>query len=145
MQEIKFTSSDLWILQTFIHCTRGKSEVSLYELISVGDLMNHAIFMPGELQSGLTKLFQLGYLEVVGETIRISEIGKSTFGTVRDRRLSNSKEQAILKKLTKAEVGKPIQNLPEYNERLHPYFFTLSEFNATVEKYQVAAKKYAPY
>jgi len=52
---IKYEWSDVWLLQTIIS-GGGDEGASLYNIISIGDALNHAIFTDEELEGGFTRL-----------------------------------------------------------------------------------------
>lgn len=141
VDDVDFTSSDLWALQTFLKCSSDKRSAALYDLISVGDGINHAIFLPGELQSALDKFLRLEYIKVDENGMSLSEVGRSTFEGVTKKKLSLSKEQEALRRITKAKEWKPKQKFPEYNEGLDPIFFGLSDYDEAVRRYQKDANR----
>lgn len=55
MPEIEYQWSDIWLLQSII-LGGGDSGANLYNIISTGDALNHAIFTNDELESGLARL-----------------------------------------------------------------------------------------
>jgi len=57
----RYETSDLWLLLSVILSGNGST---LRNIISVGDLMNHAIFTVDEINCGLSKLELNGYLEI---------------------------------------------------------------------------------
>ena len=52
---IEFTWSDEWLLEA-IRCLGPEKGATLKDVIAAGDALNHAIFTPAELRTGLAKL-----------------------------------------------------------------------------------------
>ena len=59
--KIKFNWSDAWLLLSVIYA--GDKGADLERIISVGDGINHDIFNPDELESGLARLTSGGHLQ----------------------------------------------------------------------------------
>ena len=59
--EIEYNWSDAWLLLAVVYA--GKGGATLDRIIAAGDGINHAIFKPDELESGLTRLTLGGYLK----------------------------------------------------------------------------------
>lgn len=66
-----FQESDGWLLYTL----SGKPK-DLTSIIAEGDLINHAIFNYNELNDGLLRLIQNGFIERVGSKYRMTREGK---------------------------------------------------------------------
>ena len=59
--KIKFNWSDAWLLLSVIYA--GGEGADLERIISVGDGIEHAIFNPDELESGLARLVSSGHIK----------------------------------------------------------------------------------
>jgi len=55
MTTTEYQWSDIWLLQSII-VGGGEKGASLYNIISTGDALNHAIFADDELESGFSRL-----------------------------------------------------------------------------------------
>ena len=136
---INFSSSDTWIMQTIIHCTYEDSQASLKDIISVGDMINHAIFLPGELQSGIIKLINNEYIEIINRKIRLSKKGKDDFQKVIDAKKSLFKERNDIQKILKSDSWKPNEEFSLYDNGKLQDFFTEKEFVETCRIYHKEA------
>ena len=59
--KIKFNWSDAWLLLSVIYA--GDEGADLERIIAVGDGIEHAIFNPDELESGLARLTSSGHIK----------------------------------------------------------------------------------
>ena len=59
-QKIEHNWSDAWLLLAIIYA--GKEGANLERIIEVGDGIDHSIFNPDELESGLARLTANGYI-----------------------------------------------------------------------------------
>ncbi|HEX8171864.1 MAG TPA: hypothetical protein VF824_15105 [Thermoanaerobaculia bacterium] len=57
-----FRWSDAWLLGAIFWARRAEERVTLAQIIGWGDAMNHAIFTPEELESGLARLSAAGLI-----------------------------------------------------------------------------------
>ena len=64
--EILYHWSDAWLLLAIVYACRG-GDANLSRVIAAGDALNHAIFTPAEVESGLARLVAGGYIEVEGD------------------------------------------------------------------------------
>ena len=60
-KRIEFNWSDAWLLLALIYA--GNEGANLERIIEVGDGIEHAIFNPDELESGLARLTSSGYIK----------------------------------------------------------------------------------
>ena len=129
MTEIEYQWSDIWLLQSIIFGI-GEKGASLYDIIRIGDGLNHAIFTDDELESGLARLTAGGL---------IIEKEKRFFPTKKANeiyRKANKKGGSVysirerIEKLLKATPYDPKQKYPNPKNNLtYPGFST----NATKE------------
>ena len=54
--------SDAWILLAIIYASRSRKAAPLSNIIASGDYINHAILTRGELETGLARLINAGYV-----------------------------------------------------------------------------------
>lgn len=71
----QFLATDAWLLTSIYGAARG-GEPTLARVIGTGDFINHAIFTLYELNGGLRRLHEAGYLRVEGGTYLLTEKGK---------------------------------------------------------------------
>ena len=133
--EIELTSSDVWIVQTMIHSAGSNSTAALYDLICIGDVLNHAIFAPGELQYGLYKLYKMNVIEVDDAKFKLTENGKNKFKRLLSKKNALTKENDEIKKILKAKIWIKNIELPKYNDNLDPLMFSLDYFNNECNRY----------
>lgn len=65
-----FGYSDAWFLTTLIMLKKWSS---LKQIISTGDMINHAILNQEEIDNAIKKLQPLGYIETDGKSWRATE------------------------------------------------------------------------
>ena len=130
----KFNSSDAWVLQAIARAAI-KKPASLQEIISTGDMLNHAIFTSGELQCGLYKLYKAKYIKQINELYKLTDFGVKQLSQIINKKFTPMKE--LDKILEKINVGALLsdESLPKYNIALVPIFFTEEEFNRVCENY----------
>lgn len=71
----QFLSTDAWVLTSIYGAALG-GEATLARVIGTGDFINHAIFTLHELNGGLRRLEEAGYITVEGEEYLLTETGK---------------------------------------------------------------------
>ena len=98
----QFTWSDTWLLMS-ISLADQNLGVSLGELISIGDYINHAIFTGPELRCGLAKLSYLGYVAEKESRFFLDGQAKEFCENRGKSRMSLLKRQAAFGKFLDAE------------------------------------------
>jgi len=68
-QEIQYVACDAWLLLSII-LAAANDDASLEEIVAIGDGINHAIFTENEMESGLYRLINGDYVEVMGNFFR---------------------------------------------------------------------------
>lgn len=58
----KFAWSDAWVLLSVIYAARETGRAEITRIIAVADAVNHAIVTHGELDEGLARLIESGYV-----------------------------------------------------------------------------------
>jgi hypothetical protein len=61
MKKLNFNSSDAWLMLAISFASQ-QGTATLKTIIEVGDGIDHAIFKPEELESGLARLTEAGYV-----------------------------------------------------------------------------------
>ena len=84
-QAREFISSDAWLLCAIFLASK-KQAASLTEIIAAGDTINHAIFTQDELEGGLGRLIQGGYVEATGGKFRTTDFVLREFGKHKRRK-----------------------------------------------------------
>ena len=68
---IFFQYADAWLLLSIIYASKQKA-ASLAEIIACGDFANHTIFTWEELQGGIFRLINFGYVIEQGDKYKVS-------------------------------------------------------------------------
>jgi len=140
MTEIVYQWSDIWLLQSII-IGGGEKGASLFNIVSTGDALNHAIFTDEELESGFSRL-TAGDLIVDEENkffptekaIQIYEKASKRGGsiyTIRER----------LQKLLKASPYDPKQKYPNPNNNLKYPGFSSKAIEEATDQWHKEAKR----
>lgn len=126
--KIEYNWSDAWLLLAIIYA--GSGGATLERIIAVGDGINHAIFNPDELESGLFRLTSGGYVkEKSGVFSATSKVKRAH---------AASPHRAIHKQLEYIE--KFIGAAPYTSEQPHSNNMRYAGFSAAA--YDEAVKKY---
>ena len=72
-KQIQFVASDAWLLLAII-LAAGDDVAELAEIVAAGDGINHAIFTEDEMESGLYRLSNGGYIEEANGSFRPSTV-----------------------------------------------------------------------
>jgi len=59
---VKFAWSDAWVLLSVVYAARETGGADITRIIAVADAVNHAIVTHGELDDGLARLIEAGYV-----------------------------------------------------------------------------------
>ncbi len=128
---IQYNWSDTWLLLAIIYA--GRSGVATLEkIIAAGDGINHAIFNPDELESGLARLTSGGYVKEEAGVL------SATDKVMRAYEKTASPRRAVRTELR--DVGKLIGAAPPTAEQPHANNLTYAGFSTTA--YSEAVKKY---
>lgn len=76
-EQSQYNWSDAWLLLAIVYANKN-GRGSLDRIIAAGDLINHAIFKPEELQSGLYRLTAGGYITKKGQDFDVTENVRET-------------------------------------------------------------------
>ena len=121
----KFRSSDGWLFCT-LKC-HHKKKLSLLSLISTGDTLNHAIFDLEEINGGLSRLENEGFVALKNNRIFITPKGKEFHKAHRKKFELCIPEQVRYQKI--------FSELPMESEEKIKNFFQKSEYDEVVSKY----------
>ena len=132
---VKFAWSDAWVLLSVIYAARDAGHADVTRVIAVADAVNHAILTHGELDDGLARLIDAGYVIRDNAEFHASEGAVSAYN------------EAAATKTGRSQLG-VIGQLAQFlkvRERGRSYrppaigsgrIVTLRVYNAAVEVYQ---------
>ena len=135
--EIQFHWSDAWLLLAIVYASRT-GDASLDKIIAAGDAINHSIFTPSELESGLARLVAGGYIE---QKVGVFSPCLKTLAYRKSRRrgramLSELKDVATMLRARDALAEQPSANNLDYPG------FSIAAYEEAVEKYRRELSKY---
>jgi hypothetical protein len=104
---IHFLWSDAWLLTAVFYARRADGIATLAEIVGYGDAVNHAIFNPEELESGLARLVSAGLLREVGEDFVPSGDALNWYDEFVESHWSNMRSMDALRDKLRAEHWKP--------------------------------------
>ncbi len=128
--KIECNWSDAWLLLAIIYA--GSGGANLERIIAAGDGINHAIFDPDELESGLARLTSRGYIK------EKNGVFSATPKVMREYVKTTSPRRAIHKDLESIEklIGAASPNSEQpYSNDLKYAGFSASAYTAAVNKY----------
>ena len=129
-KKIEYNWSDAWLLLAVVYA--GPDGATLARIIEVGDVINHAIFNPDELESGLARLTSGGYLkEKNGVFVATAKVRSAYTKTTSPRRAIHKEVEDMEKFIGAAQ---PMTAQPRAND------LTYAGFSATA--YAEAVAKY---
>jgi hypothetical protein len=129
--------SDAWLLLSIIHASK-RGGATLDRIIAAGDAINHDIFTPSEMESGLARLTSGGYIK---EESGVFSPTRKAMRYSRFRLLPKSIYEEL------KDVGKFIgaapftSKQPNANELRYPGF-SEAAFNEAYDKYNRSMMKY---
>src|SRR5688572_16073462 len=91
-EQYQFVASDAWLLLAIV-LAAGNDVANLHEIVAAGDGINHAIFTEEEMESGLYRLSNGGYIEESNGGFRPSS------ATVDKYRVIHAKAKAPLRQM----------------------------------------------
>ena len=123
--------SDAWLLLSIIYANH-QGDVTLDKIIAAGDAINHAIFTPEELESGLARLTESGFIEGNGGRFFLAKDAQLPAKLARTRRSMHNELNDVA-----ALLGTPsaIDDQPSENNLSYPSF-SVSAYNDAVDKYR---------
>jgi hypothetical protein len=139
-EQFQLVASDAWLLLAII-LAAGNDVANLDEIVAAGDGINHAIFTEDEIESGLYRLTNGGYIEEVNGSFKPSS------ATVDKYRVIDAKAKAPLRQMELIsdfigaapwEFGKAF---PRPENRFRYPGFTTEKFVQAVRTYHKNASK----
>lgn len=129
-KKIECNWSDAWLLLAIIYA--GSRGATLERIVAVGDGINHAIFNPDELESGLARLTSSGYIKEKNGIFSV------TSKVLRAYAKSTSPRRAIHKELDDMEkligAASPSSKQPQINN-LKYAGFSKESYEEAVDRY----------
>jgi hypothetical protein len=128
-EQTQYNWADAWLLLAIIYANKN-GRGSLDRIIAAGDLINHAIFKPEELQSGLYRLKAGGYITKTGQDFDVTENVRETSRKL-SRRSGYIREELeqIELVLSTSKRQRALPNDLQYSG------FSISGYKAALKKY----------
>jgi hypothetical protein len=104
---IHFLWSDAWLLTAVFYARRAEGSATLPEIVGYGDALNHAIFNPEELESGLARLVSAGLLVEVREAFEPSGEALTWYREFVASHSPNIRSMNVIAEKLRAERYKP--------------------------------------
>jgi len=126
----EYNWSDAWILLAIVYA--GDKGATLERIISVGDGINHAIFNPDELESGLARLASGGLIKekngIISPTVKVKRAYSKTttprrtmFKELEDMRVFLLAAPSSLKQPKRNNLKYPGFSITAYDEAVDSY------------------------
>lgn len=138
----QFPSTDAWVLTSIYGASLGGNP-TLARIIGTGDFINHAIFTLHELNGGLRRLQEAGYIEVEDSVYPLTEKGKEI--TEIDKKAKKGfyyHMETVRKRLRAADWGARIPPQPHIHEE--DAYITEELFRLAYTEYTVSLKRPKP-
>ena len=103
---ITFYNSDAWVLLAIIYANRS-GPATLNKIIGAGDAINHAIFLPNELEGGLARLTAGGYVTEDKGTFAPTDKALAYSGSSRHSRAMLKELKDVQRMLTSRSAEPP--------------------------------------
>ncbi len=140
MTEFEFQWSDIWLFQSII-IGGDENGATLYDIISTGDAINHAIFNDDELESGFARLTAGDLIFDKDHKFFPTEKGRDIYEKVSSKGGSIYNTQDRLKKLLKASPYDPKQKYPNPKNNLRYPGFSSQTVQETIELWHKEARR----
>ncbi len=114
---IHFFWSDAWLACAISHCPNG---ADLKDIYSVGDLINHAIFMDDEILSGLLRLAEAGYIVEESSKIFFVAGDAKDFWLKRNPQSTTLQMYMAFKKFLKVSDEKKLRDCANESQKTYP-------------------------
>ncbi len=137
---IKYNHSDAWLLQSILYSSKEGSS-SLKDIIAIGDVINHAIFAPGELQQGLIRLLNGNLINLENNRFSLTGSAKQDLSFLLESKMTVLDVRNEIAMIIGAEPWSPEDPLPEYEPDLEPKLFSMNEYRKAFKKYKKEFRK----
>ena len=128
---VTFYDSDAWVLLAIIYAHRSGA-ATLDKIIGAGDAINHAIFLPNELEGGLARLTANTYVTEHDGTFAPTDKALSYAGSSRDGR-------AMLKELKDVQRMLASRSTEPPNGVKYPGF-SEAAYDAAIDTYRYSIR-----
>jgi len=131
---LEFTYSDAWVFVCL--CKLEKKKLDFPLIIEIGDALNHAVFMPKELEAALVKLQASGLILIAENNVNITFFDKSEDLITIVKKTSKHKViETVLE-----ELNSKHQKAQKYWDEINPIDFITDDFLVTaIKEYQKKA------
>ena len=134
-KHVKYAWSDAWVLLAVIYAARETGRADIVRIIAVADAVNHAIVTHGELDEGLARLIEGGYIDRAQSDFRASEVSISAYKEAAAS-ISGRSQLGVITELAgflKVEHLAPSSRPPQIGSGR---VITLRAYKSAVEEYQ---------
>ena len=135
-KRIEYNWSDAWLLLAVIYA--GNEGANLERIIEVGDGIEHAIFNPDELESGLARLTSSGYIKEKNGVFHATPKVMRAYLKTTSQRAYIHKDLERIEKLIGA--ASPNSDQPHSNNLKYPGF-SMAAYTKAVSRYIERHKK----
>lgn len=126
MEDKYFEKSDGWLFATLKHFSRWE-KITLYKIISIGDMINHAIFTLSQINDGLSRLESAKY--IVFENCKIKfTIKAKNFIQSHHKRFETSIDEQV-------RYANIFHSIIIENQTLYKEYFSIQEYDTAVNEY----------
>jgi hypothetical protein len=135
-KKIESNWSDAWLLLAIIYA--GDEGANLERIIEVGDGIEHAIFNPEELESGLARLTSSGYIKEKNGVFRATPKVMSSYLKTTSQRAYIHKDLERIEKLIGAASATSDQ---PHSNNLKYARFSMAAYTKAINNYIERARK----
>lgn len=121
--DLFFESSDGWLFATI----QGSKKLSLFNIISSGDMLNHAIFNLDEINDGLSRLESEDYIEIKGSCVQVKDKSKLFIKNHKIRSEGGISEQVRFSNI--------FSKIPLSNRVIYKQYFSSEDYGNAIKKY----------
>lgn len=128
----KYNSSDAWLLLSIIYAGGANGTATLEKIIGAGDYINHAVFNPDELESGLARLAAGKFIKGKNKFFSITLKVRRAYAETTSPRRAADKQLSDIGNLIGASAATDEQ---PHENNLKYAGFSPEEFRETFNKY----------
>jgi hypothetical protein len=141
MNNIEYQWSDIWLLHSII-IGGGENGASLYNIISTGDALNHAIFTNDELKNGFSRLTSGGLIMEENSLFFPTEKAKDIYKKAEKRGGSNIYNiRKHMGNMLEAAPYDPNQKYPNPKDNLSYPGFSSKAVEEAIEQWHKEARR----
>lgn len=132
---IRYIWTDAWVLQAVIYADKSGG-ADLRGIIAAGDTINQAVFRREELESGLYRLAEGGWIEDLGKKFRPAAKARSEHAKIPQNCWSMAQEMELIAGFLGVAGAGPANEPSPHPENKYRYpGFSEKKFQAAVQKY----------